>query len=184
MERTWMIRFLSAGATLAIAMSCFAASLPDDVKSAAESRAKQIASWGKDSALVSAVKAYNSAPPGESKAMTNDAWKTRTLIDPMVRALTKNQAGMFLRNHRMDGVTEAFVSGANGGKVGFLSKPTSWSHKGKDKHDLPMKGKTWYGPVEVDESSGQQQIQIAVPVLDGKRPIGSLVVGFATAKLK
>jgi hypothetical protein len=69
-------------------------------------------------------------------------------------------------------------------KVAFLSKTTSWSHKGKAKHDVPMAGKTWQGTIEVDKSTGQQQIQIAVPVLDGGKPIGSLVVGLAVAKLR
>jgi hypothetical protein len=46
-----------------------------------------------------------------------------------------------------------------------------------------MTGKNWQGPVEVDESSGQQQLQVSVPVLDGGKPIGSLVVGLSVTKL-
>ena len=46
-----------------------------------------------------------------------------------------------------------------------------------------MAGKTWQGAVEVDESTGTQQIQVAVPVMDGGKAIGSLVVGFAVSKL-
>jgi hypothetical protein len=80
-------------------------------------------------------------------------------------------------------VSEAFVSGADGGKVAFLGKTSNWSHKGKPKHDQPMSGKTWQGQVEVDESSGLQQVQVAVPVLDGGKPIGSLVVGLSVGKL-
>jgi hypothetical protein len=68
--------------------------------------------------------------------------------------------------------------------VGFLGKTTSWSHKGKAKHDVPMTGKTWQGPIELDESSGTQQVQVSMPVLDGDKPIGSLVVGISLAKLK
>ena len=40
------------------------------------------------------------------------------------------------------------------------------------------------GEVEVDESTGLQQVQIAVPVLDGGKPIGSLVVGLSLTKMK
>ena len=46
-----------------------------------------------------------------------------------------------------------------------------------------MAGKTWQGPIEVDESTGLQQIQVAVPVLDSGKPIGSLVIGLSLAKL-
>ena len=41
---------------------------------------------------------------------------------------------------------------------------------GKPKHDVPMTGKSWQGPVEIDESSGIQQLQISVPVLDDDTP--------------
>lgn len=51
-------------------------------------------------------------------------------------------------------------------KVGLLSvKLTSWTHKGKPKHDLPIQGKKWTGEIEVDESTGLEQIQISIPVL-------------------
>jgi hypothetical protein len=46
-----------------------------------------------------------------------------------------------------------------------------------------MSGKTWQGAVEIDESSGLQQVQVAVPVVDGGQPIGSLVVGLSVGKL-
>ena len=65
----------------------------------------------------------------------------------------------------------------------FLSKTSNWNHKGKPKHDVPMAGKMWQGPLEVDESRGIKQIQIAVPVSDGDKPIGSLVVGISVTKL-
>ena len=75
------------------------------------------------------------------------------------------------------------MSDAAGLKVAFIAKTTNWSHKGKPKHDVPMTGKSWQGPVEVDESSGQRQIQVSVPVLDGGKPIGSLCVGLSLSQL-
>jgi len=67
--------------------------------------------------------------------------------------------------------------------VAFLAKTTNWCHKGKPKFDVPMTDKTWQGPVEVDESTGVQQVQLGVPVLDGGKPIGVLVVGISLSKL-
>jgi hypothetical protein len=46
-----------------------------------------------------------------------------------------------------------------------------------------MTGKTWQGKPEVDESSGQYQVQVSVPVLDGNIPIGSIVIGLNLSKL-
>jgi hypothetical protein len=47
-----------------------------------------------------------------------------------------------------------------------------------------MTGETWIGAVKVDDSTGQQLIQVGLPVLDGKKPIGSVVVGLRVDKLR
>jgi hypothetical protein len=134
--------------------------------------------------VVGAVKAQNAALPADLAAINQEKWKALTILDPFVRSFGKNAAGEFLKGKKTEMVSEAFLSDATGVKVAFLSKPSSWSHKGKEKHDVPMTGKNWQGPVEVDESTGQQQVQVAVPVLDGGKPIGSLVVGLRLSKLK
>jgi hypothetical protein len=144
---------------------------------------KAVQTWAADASIVSAVKAHNAGLSAESAAMTQDKWKAASVLDPFVRSFTKNPAADFLKSKKTDALSEVFLSGADGTKVAFLGKTTYWSHKGKAKHDEPMAGKTLQGVVEVDESSGQRAIQIAVPVLDGDKPIGSLVAGFNITKL-
>lgn len=148
-----------------------------------DAKVKEIQSWAAAPAIVDAVKAYNAAKAPDATAMDQAKWADISVIDPFVRGLTKNPAAEVLKAKKGEVISEAFVSGADGGKVAFLGKPTNWSHKGKPKHDQPMSGKTWQGPVEIDESSGLQQVQVAVPVLDGGKPIGSLVVGLSIGKL-
>ena len=148
-----------------------------------DAKVKEVQSWAATPAIVDAVKAYNSAKSPDAASMDQAKWAGLSVIDPFVRGLTKNAAAEVLKAKKGDVVSEAFVSGADGGKVAFLGKPTNWSHQGKPKHDQPMSGKTWQGAVEVDESSGLQQVQVAVPVLDGGKPIGSLVVGLSIGKL-
>lgn len=138
---------------------------------------KVITAWAADPIVVDAVKAHNATLPPEERALTQEKWATLSVLDPLVRSFTKNPTGQFLKTRKTDLITEAFVSDAAGLKVGFLAKPTNWSHLGKPKHDVPMSGKPWQGPIEVDESTGRQQLQVAVPVLDAGQPIGSLVVG-------
>lgn len=145
---------------------------------------KQVQVWANDPVIVKAVKAQNGALPPEYTAMTQEQWAKATVIDPFVRTFAKNPVGEFLKTKKDAVLGEAFISDANGVKVGFLSKPTNWSHKGKPKHEVPMAGKTWQSGVEVDESTGLQQVQLAVPVLDGGQAIGSLVVGLNVVKLK
>ncbi len=136
-----------------------------------------------DPVIVEAVRGYNTAPPGEARAMTQETWKRRTLLDPFVRGLSRNPASLALMGAKSAFVTEAFVSGGDGGKVAFLAKPSHWSHRGNAKHDRPMRGDLWQGMVETDESTGLHQIQVAVPVLDAGVPIGSLVVGLSLSKM-
>lgn len=143
----------------------------------------QLKTWASDPVIVKAVKDHNASLPADCAAMTDDKWKSLSILDPFVRSFSKNEAGAFLKAKKGDIVSEAFVCDAAGLKVAFLSKTTSWCHKGSAKHDVPMTGKVWRGQVEVDDSSGLQQIQVAVPVLDGEKPIGSLVVGLSLDKL-
>ena len=175
--------FFSLVALVAIS-SVRAEALDPAVQAKIDAKVKEIGSWAAEGAVVEAVRAHNASVPANQSGLTQDKWRALTVLDPLVRGFAKNPAGQFLKSKKDEVVTEAFVSDAAGLKVAFIAKTSNWSHKGKDKHEVPMTGKNWQGPVEVDESSGQQQLQVSVPVLDGGKPIGSLVVGLSVTKLK
>jgi hypothetical protein len=184
--KLWTARIVAGwllAASFGWAQLAGAASLDAAQQGKVDAKVKEIQSWAAMPAIVDAVKAYNAAKSPEAASMDQAKWAGLSVIDPFVRGLTKNAAAELLKAKKGEVVSEAFVSGADGGKVAFLGKPTNWNHKGKPKHDQPMSGKTWQGPVEIDESSGLQQVQVAVPVLDGGKPIGSLVVGLSVGKL-
>jgi hypothetical protein len=170
-------------AMLCLSQIASAAALEPALQAKVAAKIKEIQGWAADPAVVGGVKTYNAGKSPEAAAMDQAKWTATSVIDPFVRGLTKNPAAEVLKANKGDVVSEAFISGADGGKVAFLGKPTNWSHKAKPKHEQPMTGKTWQGDVEVDESSGLQQLQVAVPVLDGGKPIGSLVVGLSIGKL-
>ena len=172
-----------SAALLCLSQVATAAGVDAALQGKVDAKVKEIQAWAANPAIVTAVKAYNSAKPAEAAAMDQAKWTATSVIDPFVRGLTKNPAAEVLKANKGEVVSEAFLSGADGGKVAFLGKTSNWSHKGKPKHDQPMSGKTWQGSVEVDDSSGLQQVQVAVPVLDGGKPIGSLVVGLSVGKL-
>lgn len=144
----------------------------------------EIKTWAADPVLVGAVAAQNASLPADLAAMTQEKWKALTVLDPFVRSFSKNPAGLFLKSKKAVWVSEAFVCDAKGVKVAFLSKPSGWSHAGKPKHDQPMAGHDWQGAVELDESTGLQQIQLAVPVIKDGAPVGSLIVGVSLSKLE
>ncbi|MCB0369567.1 MAG: PDC sensor domain-containing protein [Bdellovibrionales bacterium] len=141
-----------------------------------------IKNWGSEADIVNQVKAANNTET--DKSMTQAKWDKLSVLDPFVRGLTKNEAASILKKHKSELITEAFLNKADGTKVAFLAKTSGWSHKGKAKHDDPMKNKVWIGKVEVDESTGKTQIQVSVPVIDSGKPIGSLVIGLNVSELK
>jgi hypothetical protein len=167
-----------------MALPGFAQSIEPAVQAKIDAKVREIAAWAADSVIVENVRIHNTSLPPEHSGLNQEKWRALTVLDPVVRGFTKGPIGQFLKAKKDDLVTEAFVSDAAGLKVGFIAKTTNWSHNGSAKHDVPMTGKNWQGPVEVDESSGQQQIQVSVPVVDGGKPIGSLVVGLSVTKLK
>jgi len=176
---------LIMAALVGTGLAVLAADAPDSaVQAKIDSKLKEVMGWAAEPAIVNAVKAHNSSVPADQAALTQDAWKGFSVMNPIVRGFTKNEAAVFLKSKKGEVVSEAFVSGADGLKVAFLSKPTNWSHKGKPKHDDAMAGKIWQGPVELDESTGTQQIQVSVPVMDEGKAIGSLVVGLSLSKLE
>lgn len=144
---------------------------------------KQASDWSRSPELIAAVREYNGKGREATKDMDQDKWSKLTIMDPIVKDLRSNPTAKLLQTQKTDVVSEVFVSGADGTKVAFLSKPTNWSHKGKAKHDDPMAGKTWIGKPEKDASTGLSQVQFALPILDAGKPIGSLVIGVAVNKL-
>lgn len=159
------------------------ATLTADQKTKVDSFLNQYKALGTDATVVKAVKDFNASPPPEAQGMTQAKWDALSVLSPEVRAFAKNTLAEYLKTKRADVVAELFVSGANGTKVAFFAKSTNWSHAGKPKHDVPMSGKTWIGAPELDQSSGKTTVQVSFPVLDGGKPIGSVVVGLEIAKL-
>ena len=158
---------------------------PPELKAKFDAKVKELEGFSTDPEVVSAVKSYNSTTPSaEAKAMTNDQWRSLTLFDPFVRSIGKSALSEYLKTKRDDVVAKIFVSGADGGKVGFDAKTEHWTHRGLPKHEVPMTGQMWTGPVKLDDSTGLQMIQVGLPVLDGGKAIGSIVVGLRTDKLR
>lgn len=138
---------------------------------------------GKDPQVVAAVKAQNARLPEVLAGMDEAKWKSLTVESPELLAVSKSELAAYLRGRVHHTVIELFINDAEGRKVVLFAKTSNWKHKGKAKHDRPMLGKPWTGPLELDESTGQMQVQVSFPVLDGDKPIGSVVLGFWLPKL-
>jgi hypothetical protein len=168
--------------TLLASYAAFGAPLTADQKTKVEGQLKKFLPLGSDPKVVAAVKEYNAKPPAEGKGMTQAKWKGLSVLGNEVKFFSRNALAEYLKTKRTDAVAECFVSIADGTKAAFFSKTTSWSHKGAAKHDVPMTNKTWTGESEMDESTGKVLVQVSFPVLDGGKPIGSLVIGLDLSK--
>jgi hypothetical protein len=176
---------------LLVILGCFGvitlAQETPEMKAKLEIKIRQLRAYSTDPQMVSAVKAHNATPASaEAKAMTNEQWHNLTLLDPFVRAVAKSPLSEYLKTVKSkdESIAKVFVSGADGLKVGFDAKTEHWTHKGMPKHELPMSGQTWIGPAKVDDSTGLLLIQVGLPVLDGEKPIGSIVFGIRAEKLR
>lgn len=159
---------------------------PPEIKDKLDAKIKQLTPLSSDPEIVNAVKAHNAKPATpEALAMTNDKWHSLSVLDPFVRAVAKTPLSEYLKDRKNadETIAKVFVSGADGFKVGFDAKTEHWTHKGMPKHEVPMSGETWIGTVKVDDSTGQQLIQVGLPVLAEGKPIGSIVVGLRVDKL-
>jgi hypothetical protein len=145
-----------------------------------------ISGWATDPVIVSAVKAQNGK--GSIPGMDNPKWKTIRRSDAVVKAFQDNPAGKMLSAKLAAGggvYAEAFLNAAQGEKVAFVEKTTSYIHLGQPKFDVPFTtGKAWQGKPEFDESAQTYQLQISVPVLADGKSIGALVVGVSLAQLE
>jgi len=183
---SWKNTFTSCLTVLICAVASFSQA-PPEIKSKLDAKIKQLSSFSTDPEIVNAVRAHNATPrEGEALTMTNEQWHGLSVLDPFVRATAKTPLSEYLKTKKNadDTIAKVFVSGADGSKVGFDAKTEHWTHKGLPKHEVPMTGAVWIGSVKVDDSTGQQLIQVGLPVLDGGKPIGSIVFGLRVDKLR
>lgn len=173
---------LAGTATLALA----AFEVTPAIQSELDRHVKTVKGWAASPVLVKAVLAQNDKGP--IAGMDNAKWKSVRRSDELVKGFQTSEAGRFLAQKiAQSGKTysEAFVNAAQGEKVAFFEKTTSYIHRGAPKFDVPFTtGKTWQGQPEFDESSQTHQIQVSVPVLSDGRPVGVLVVGVNLSKLE
>lgn len=141
--------------------------------------------WAASPVVVKAVLAQNAMGP--IAGMDNAKWKTVRRSDELIKGFQTNEAGRFLAQQvaqSNEACSEAFLNAAQGEKVAFFEKTTSYIHRGAPKFDVPFTtGKPWQGKPEFDESSQTHQIQVSVPVLSEGKPVGVLVVGVNLSKL-
>lgn len=170
----------------ALAVSASAFEMTPSIQAELDKMKTQIGGWAGDALIVKAVTDQNGKGP--IAGMDNPKWKTVRRSEDIVKEMQNNSAGKYLKSklEASNGMfTEAFLNGAQGEKVAFVEKTTSYIHKGQAKFDVPFgSGKSWQGNAEFDESAQTYQIQISVPVQSGGKAVGALVIGVNLTQLE
>lgn len=188
MKTGFETKFVMVGLLLVAAAAPAAAlEITPAVQAEIDKQIALVAEWAADPIVVAAVKEQNTKGP--IAGMDNAKWKATRRSDPAVQALVNNPAGKLLKQKIQasgGGLDKAFVSAAQGEKVAFAEKTISYVHKGQEKFDAPMStGKPWHMQKPwFDESLQGYAIQVAVPVLDGGKPIGVIVASVPLAHLE
>jgi hypothetical protein len=162
-----------------------AARITPEIRAQIDAQKRALAQIAKDPTIVSAVRKQNL--DGPIPGLSNREWRSLKPENPIVRAFQKNPAAQVLARKMAasNGLfNELFLCGAQGEKVAFVHKPSTYIHKGEPKFDVPMSGKTWEGVPEFDKSSRSHALQIATPVFDKGKPIGVLVGGVSMRVMK
>jgi hypothetical protein len=184
MKRGWMIVGVVGVAVMAT-LAWAAVEVTPAVQKQIEKHVEVVKGWAANPAVVKAVEAQNGKGP--IAGMDNAKWKSVRRSDDLVKGFQTCEAGKFLKakaDEAGEVYPEAFLSAAQGEKVAFIEKTTSYIHKGSAKFDVPFGGKVWQGQPEFDESSQTHQVQVGVPVVSGGKPIGVLVVGINLTKME
>ncbi len=175
-----------AGVGLMLNLAWAAFEVTPEVQKEIDRHIDVVKGWAANQVVVKAVQAQNQKGP--MAGMDNAKWKTVRRSDDVVKGFQTNEAGKFLKQKAAEGndyYAEAFLSAAQGEKVAFIEKTTSYIHKGAAKFDVPFSsGKSWQGQPEFDESSQTHQIQVSVPVVSEGKTLGVLVVGINLSKLE
>ncbi len=184
-KMVWWAGVLAAGLMAVPAWPAVEFQMTPAVQKEIDKQVDAVRGWAANPVLVNAVLAQNQRGP--VAGMDNAKWKTVSITDDLIKYFQSNEAGKFLeaRAAMSDGFyTEAFLSAAQGEKVAFVEKTTSYIHRGAAKFDVPFNtGKAWQGPAEYDESARTYQIQVSVPVLSEGKHVGVLVVGLGLSHL-
>jgi hypothetical protein len=142
--------------------------------------------WAANPVIVKAVLAQNEKGP--IAGMDNAKWKAVRRSDDLIKGFINNEAGKFLKQkvEESNGLyVRTFLNGAQGEKVAFNEKTIDYLHKGREKFDSSFNsGKSWQGKPELDQPTQTYDVQVAVPVVSGGKPVGVLIVGFNLSLLE
>lgn len=152
------------------------------MKSVILTHANKLNAWVADPAVINAVKEQNTKNISLDEIKKTDQEWIAGNNQAFAISLQENAAGHYLKSKMASNkiYVEAFLCDKQGAVVGEYPKTTDYWQGDEDKFSQSFNhgdGKTYFGPLVLDESTKTYSVQISIPVKDGQDTIGVLIVG-------
>jgi hypothetical protein len=156
----------------------------EDITDLLSVKLRTISSFALNPTLVKAINDQNAQHLSiETVKKRDEEWKTDKTLTPFKYALQSNTAGRFLKAH-VEGnsaFSEAFLTDNQGANVAAYPPTSDYWQGDEEKWTASFnggEGTLFIGPLEKDESTNTEAVQVSAPVLDfDGSTIGVLIVG-------
>lgn len=163
--------FAFLGSAVLLTNVAQAEAIPPDVQAKVEKYQQKLVEWAANPVIVAAVKEANTKGPG---SMNNAVWSDLDDNDPKVKAFQASAAGKMLKTWEEDkGINKLFIRDEKANLVAASSKALLFNNASRPQFSGALKGQVWGGKeMKPDPTTQVMSVQIAVPILDGGKPIG------------
>ncbi|MCK6373629.1 MAG: cache domain-containing protein [Zoogloea sp.] len=146
--------------------------LPAELKTRVEAYQKKMIEWAAHPSMVKAVKDANAASP----VMTNSRWDDLPDTDPAVKATISGPVSDQLKKWEEDkNINKLFLRDGKGQVVAASSRAFLYNAANRPHVAAALKGQAFHAQeIKPDPATQVKSVQVAVPVLDGGKPIGVL----------
>lgn len=182
------MRFLLI-ALLLVSPLTFAELNQDDLAKILAPRIEGLKFLTKNGMLLEAIRDQNRQQQSLDDIKKIDAeWKAGS--SPLIKELQENKAGNFLKNiiiQQADVYSEAFLTDNQGANVAAYPATSDYWQGDEEKFTASFnggQGQVFIGPVEFDESTKANAVQISVPMEYNDETIGVLVIGVKVSVLE
>ncbi|MBW2713725.1 MAG: cache domain-containing protein [Deltaproteobacteria bacterium] len=170
--------------SLAPPTSAIDSQVDQDVEAALQKRVRLVTQMAMNDVVLEATRSQNNEhlTPAEIRDRDNQ-WKASRELTEFKTSLQTSDVGKLFANkiNWPDSVySEMFLTDNQGANVAAYPATSDYWQGDEEKWIASFNrgsGRVFIGPIELDESTGIRAVQISVPVLDGEKTIGVLIVG-------
>ena len=189
MRRAWRVAFALALAAAGLAASAEGQAVmkvPGDVPNTLAAYAEEeLTKVAQAPSIVQFIEAQNARPAAVAQMKALDAkWAASPRVESYMWDLMRNRLAWELVDFQFQHqfVTEAFAMDRRGAIVAETNR-TSTYYKGEAEKFTAAyaggAGAVWFGPAAYDQSTGEMEIQVSVPVRSGSRTVGVICFGIS-----